>query len=416
MKNLLYFEEFVSPLSKKLSARNDINVLKVRAIKTINKFFSKEELMEQNVYYFDTEKDYDAEIKKFKEWLDDNNISLDCFLNDSEYYMEVAHHIAHSLCLPSLSNEQVKWVRDKVDMKDKFNEIGLSTVAYAPIESKKDIIDFFYKNNCQSIILKPRKAMNSMNVYKIDSIDDIHNLDIKIEPNKYMVEAFCYGHEWSIESLVQDGTVLDSYLTYLPNATIWASIENKLHAHMTCINQPNYFEMTPKEYIQKIVDGFGLKNGTMTIEIFVMSDGTIKASELGWRLPGGRACENHSLSYGFDIWNSLIDIAIGKKVELKYSNIKKCVGTLNLPNLEGIIKYVTPLEQLLIYDGVTDGELFAIPGEFQKKRRVGSDCSGWLQVCGTDILDVLNKMQVVYDNFTIEVAKDKCNIRRLKKC
>lgn len=414
MKNLLYFEEFVSPLSKKLEARNDINVLKVRAVKTINKFFSKEELMEQNVYYFDTEKDYNTEIKKFKEWLGKKNFTLDCFLNDSEYYMEIANHIAHSLDLPCLSFEQVKWVRDKVDMKDKFNEIGLSTVDYAPIESKDDIIDFFYKNNCQTIIFKPRRAMNSMNVYKIESVKDITDLDIEITPNKYMVETFCYGHEWSIESLVQDGIVLDSYLTYLPNATIWASIENKLHAHMTCINQPDYFDMMPKEYIQKIVDGFGLKNGTMTIEIFVMPNGSIIASELGWRLPGGHACENHSLSYGFDIWTSLIDIAIGKKVNLKYSDIKKCIGTLNLPNLEGIIKYVTPLEQLLSYEGVIDGELFAIPGEFQKKRRVGSDCSGWVQVCGTDTLDVLKKMQVVYDNYIIEVAKDKCNVRRLK--
>lgn len=415
MKNLLYFEEFICPLSKRLSARDDINVLKVRAVKTMDNFFSKEELLEPNVYYFDTEKDYEMEIQKFKSWLKENKITLNYFLNDSEYYMDVSNHIANSLGLPCLSFEQVKWVRDKVDMKDKFNEIGLSTVKYAPVESKQDIKNFFYQNNCQTIIFKPRRAMNSMNVYKIESIDDINNLDIEIKANKYMVETFCYGHEWSIESLVQGGVVLDTYLSYLPNATIWASIENKLHAHMTCINQPDYFEMTPKKYIQKIVDGFGLKNGTMTIEIFVMPNGTMLASELGWRLPGGRACEVHSLSYGFDIWNSLIDIAVGEKVILKYSETKRCVGTLKLPNLEGIVKYVTPIEQLLSYDGVTDGELFVKIGKFQKKRRVGADCSGWVQVSGVDTFDVLNKMQIIYDNFKIEVVKDEYNVRRLKK-
>lgn len=412
MKNLLYFEEFVCPLSQKLSDRNDINVLKIRAVKTMNKFFSKEELLEPNVYYFDTEKDYDLEIKKLKIWLKEKEISLNYFLNDSEYYMEISNRIANSLGLPCLTPEQVKWVRDKVDMKNKFNEIGLSTVRYVPIESKEDIKNFFYQNKCQTIIFKPRRAMNSKNVYKLCSINDINNLDIEIKPNEYMVETFCYGHEWSIESLVQDGVVLDSYLSYLPNATIWASIENKLHAHMTCINHPRYFEMTPKKYVQKIVDGFELKNGTMTIEIFVMSDGTMLASELGWRLPGGRACEAHSLSYGFDIWNSLIDIAVGEKVNLKYSDKKICVGTLRLPNLEGIIKYVTPIEELLSYEGVTDGKLFAKIGEFQKKRRVGSDCSGWVQVSGIDTFDVLHKMQVVYDNFRIEIVKDKCNVRR----
>lgn len=68
------------------------------------------------------------EIHKFKNWLNHKKIKIDYFLNDSEFYMEYSNKIAEKLGLECLSSEQVKWVRDKVAMKDKFNQIGLRTV------------------------------------------------------------------------------------------------------------------------------------------------------------------------------------------------------------------------------------------------------------------------------------------------
>lgn len=405
-KNLLYFEEYVSPLSLRLAQREDINVLKIRAVKTMTRYFTDVELTESNVYYFDTENDFEIEIQKFKKWLFNKNITLDYFLNDSEYYIEDSNKIAQSLGLESLSIEQIKWVRDKVDMKDKFNEIGLSTVKYAAIESKKDIVDFFIENNCKPIIFKPRRGMNSINVYKIENLSDIDNLNIELKSNKFMVEEFCYDHEWSIESLVQNGKVLDSYVTYIPNATIWASISNNLNCHMTVPKIPSFFKFVPKDFIQQIVSGMNLKNGTMTIEVFISNDGNIKASELGWRLPGCQATLNHSYSYGIDIYNLLIDIAIHKPVNLRYRDKIISVGDLYLPNKEGIVEKITPLEELLKMDGVIGGEMFAKVGEYQKKRRVGNDASGWVQVVGENEVETLKNMELVFDRFVIETDKD----------
>lgn len=127
-------------------------------------------------------------------------------------------------------------------MKKAFVKAGIKTTDFCPINNKTDLIEFWVQRDYCPIIVKPRNEMNSKGVYKIENFSDIESLPYDILPNKYMVEVFCYGHEWSIESLVQDGIVLDSYLSYLPNATIWASIENKLHAHMTCINQPDFLK------------------------------------------------------------------------------------------------------------------------------------------------------------------------------
>lgn len=417
MTTLLYFEEYESNLSHELLKRKDINPIIIRTNKNM-KFFNESYLEStKNVlnYVIDYYNDIDNEVLKFKNWLEDNDIKIDYFLNDSEYYLEFSNRFARKLGLYALTDEQISWVRDKVDMKKRFREIGLDTVDFKEINSKDELKKFFVDNGSKRIIFKPRRGMNSIETYMINSLEDIDGLEIDIIPGKYMAEDFCYDHEWSIESLIQDGKVLDSYVTYIPNLTIWASISNDLNCHMTVPKIPSYFKFIPKEFIQQIVSGMNLKDGAMTIEVFISNDGNIKASELGWRLPGCQATLNHSYSYGIDIYNLLLDIAIHKKVNLKYHDKIVSVGDLYLPNKEGIIEQITPLEELLKMDGVISGELFAKIGEYQKKRRVGNDASGWVQVLGENEFDTLQKMQKIYDIFEIEVSNDMGGKKYVKK-
>lgn len=417
MTTLLYFEEYESTLSHELLRRKDINPIIIRTNKNM-KFFNESYLEStKNVlnYVIDYYNDIDNEVLRFKNWVKDNDIKLDYFLNDSEYYLEFSNRFARKLGLYALTDEQICWVRDKVDMKKRFREIGLDTVDFREINSEDELKKFFVDNGNKRIIFKPRRGMNSIETYMINSLEDIDSLEIDIIPGKYMAEDFCYDHEWSIESLVQDGEVLDSYVTYIPNPTIWASISNDLNCHMTVPKVPSYFKFVPKEFIQQIVSGMNLKDGAMTIEVFISNDGNIKASELGWRLPGCQATLNHSYSYGIDIYNLLLDIAIHKKVILNYQDKIISVGDLYLPNKEGIIEQITPLEELLKMDGVIGGELFTKIGEYQKKRRVGNDASGWVQVLGENEFDTLQKMQKIYDMFEIEVSNHMGGKKYVKK-
>lgn len=416
MTNLLYFEEYVSELSKRLYCRDDINLIILRAKKTIGKYISIKELEDTKFQYyiFDTDANFDKELLKFKDWLKKNNIILDYFLNDSEYYLDISNRIAKKIGLDALDERQIGWVRDKVYMKDKFNEIGLKTVDYMFVDCIEDIINFYHKHRDKTIIFKPRNLMNSIQVYKIESLEDIYGLDIDFYKNNYMVEDYCSDQEWSIESLVQDGKVIDSYVTYIPNRTLWASMSGDLNCHMTVPKIPSYFKFEPKEFIQRIVTGMNLENGAMTIEVFIDKNGNIIPSELGWRLPGCQATMNHSISFGFDMYNALIDISIHKPVNLKYKDVITSVGDLYLPNKEGIIQNITSLDELLLMKGVINGQLFVKIGDYQHKRRTGNDASGWVQVEGISTNDTLAMMQNVYNNFKIEICEE-CERNDAKK-
>ena len=113
--------------------------------------------------------------------------------------------------------------------------------------------------------------------------------------------------------------------------------------------------------------------------------------------------------------DTLIDIAIHKKVDLKYRDKIVSVGDLYLPNKEGYIEKITPIEELLKMDGVIDGKMFVKTGDYQKKRRVGNDASGWVQVLGENEFDTLQKMQKIYDDFEIEASDNMGGKKYVKK-
>ena len=50
--------------------------------------------------------------------------------------------------------------------------------------------------------------------------------------------------------------------------------------------------------------------------------------------------------------------------------------------------------------------MFARVGEYQKKRRVGNDASGWVQVVGETESETLEKMRNVFNSFRIEVKRE----------
>ena len=116
-----------------------------------------------------------------------------------------------------------------------------------------------------------------------------------------------------------------------------------------------------------------------------------------------------------DVLNMDEDQKIIYEQILNYQDKIVSVGDLYLPNKEGIVEWITPLEDLLKMDGVIDGEMFTKIGEYQIKRRVGNDASGWVQVLGENEYETLEKMQKVYNAFEIKILDEVGDKRYVKK-
>ena len=121
MATLLYFDDYGSNLSHELLNRKDIMPIIIRINKNM-KFLNESYLgLTKSTlnYVVDYYNDIDNEVLKFEKWLEDSDIKIDYFLNDTDYYLEFSNKFAKKLGLYLLSDEQICLVRDKDDMKKK---------------------------------------------------------------------------------------------------------------------------------------------------------------------------------------------------------------------------------------------------------------------------------------------------------
>lgn len=408
-KTLLFSEETETTLSNELLKRKDILPVYLRFSDNFN--FSDDYLQKTKdclSFVVNDSLPVELEAQRFQNWISEKGISVQYFCNDSEFLQEKAHRFARALSLPSLSQEQVLWVRDKVKMKEKLRELGLSVMDFQPINSLSDISEFAEKQGFP-VMFKRRKGFSSIDAYKISSADDIRNLPVNIKPEKFMVEKFNTDPEWIIDALVQDNKVLDTFISCVPVSPIWAVVENKINTHITTPDKPQHFDFQPQDLMQRVVNGMNLKNGYIHMELFISDKGKPTICEFGWRMAGCKIPEDHSIAYGFDIYDTFLDIMTGRKAKLKYSKNKKYVGDLYLPNKPGIISSITPLEELLKYEGAIGGKMFVKKGTFVKPRRAGNEASGYIFVEGNSIDDVKRKMFKILNNFNIQTNNSIIN-------
>ncbi len=396
-KTLLYAEETDTPLGRKLLNRNDINVVFLRFSQHYH--FSEQYIMDTYAKNVFTVADLNPdEILRFHNWSATNGINPDCFYNGSEFLQEKANIFARNLGLSALNDEQILWTRDKVEMKKKLKSSGIAVTDFTPIENIDDIIHFASVYN-YPIIFKRRTGQSCMDTYKLSNVAEIQSLPLEIVPNKFMVEKFNDGKEWIIDGLIQDGKVLDTFITYVPNSPLSAMTDNLVRGHIACNNVPNNFNFKPNDFIQRIVTSMNLRNGYIHSECFVDQNGMPTLGEFGWRPAGHRIIENHAVASGIDIYDAIIDIATGKPVELKKHQSDKVIGNVFLPRKSGQITEMQSKEEILAEKGVFDVELLAKIGEEHDVQRKSSETSGYAFVQGKNIPDVENKMQQVFRNF-----------------
>lgn len=399
-KTLLFAEETETPLGRKLLERHDINTIYLRFTEHLN--FNEQYMLDtynQNIFTVFTSRQIEDEIMRFHSWASEIGMFPDYFYNGSEFLQEKANRFAGQLGLSALSEEQSLHTRDKVEMKKRLQSVGIRVNEFQPVDSMNDIIHFVGVYG-YPIIFKRRKGQSCIDTYKISSQNDIDNLPIQDpRPGKFMVEKFNPEREWIIDGLIQDGIVAKTFVTYVPTAPLTAMTDRKLRGHIACPETPTVFKFDPTTYIQQVVSTINLNNGYIHLECFLEQDGTPTVGEFGWRPSGHRIIDNHSMVTGVDIYDKLVDVATGKKVEFPKTAKQPYVGSVFLPKKDGEITDMMSKDQILSQDGVIAAELFPKIGEKHQLQRKSSETFGYAFIEGESIESVERNMQLVFNAF-----------------
>ncbi|GHI04131.1 ATP-dependent carboxylate-amine ligase [Streptomyces cellostaticus] len=339
-----------------------------------------------------------AEARRYLDWIRRQQARPTRFCNPSEPRQDIAQRFAGLVGLPHLTPWQVRWVRNKADMKDKFRELGLRTAIYAHIRTAGDVTRFAAAHGWP-VVLKPVDSFACVDTHLLREPADLGRVDLTAR--RWMVEQYLGGTEWEACALILDGEVLDVWPSAMPCRPL-DIVEGAMNANISVASGPGpACDVTGA--VRRIVHGMGLDHGYLHMEFFEI-DGRVYAGEVGLRMAGCEIAANHGHAYGFDVFGATLDVYAGRRPALEYGE-RRCVGDLLLPLPgTGTVTALTSQEELLRMPGVIAAALRTAPGERVTARRASHSSCGHVHVEGATAAEVEERMRHVLDVFSIEVA------------
>lgn len=328
---------------------------------------------------------------------------VDGIVNATEYAVLISSYVANQMGLPGIDFEVAKIAKNKYEIRRKMLENNVTNVpqfyeieSIEQLDKVKDSIRF-------PVILKPASGLGSLNVYRVDDLDDLYDkISTVIEESfnkKALVETFIEGQEYGVETFVYNDkvnvlTIMKKNMTPLPyRSELGHQVPSGLSEEIE-----KKIEMT----VEKLIRALGIKCSAVNFDLILSNDNEIYIVDVGARM-GGNAITSHivPLSIGVDHVGNIIKYAMNEgNINLESIN-KKCVITRILDLDEGIIKELPDFNQYL--DEEVD-EIF-----FEKK--IGDKIEKYIsdaQRCGLIILkgDNLEELKEKANNIRKRINED----------
>ncbi|MER5252811.1 ATP-dependent carboxylate-amine ligase [Streptomyces sp. NPDC002855] len=351
----------------------------------------------------------EEEAARYRVWATHLPVAPTRFCNPSEPRQDIAQRFAELAGLPHMTERQVSWVRDKAAMKDKFRELGLLTARYARVSTAEEIEDFAARCGWP-VVLKPVDSFACVDTFRLTGPGQLR--DVALGDRSWLVEEHLGGTEWEVCALVHAGEVLDAWPSAMPCRPL-DIVDGAMNANISvATDEGPPFDL--RGMLQRIVSGMGIDHGYLHMEFFLVGH-EMYAGEIGVRLAGCEITANHGYAYGFDVFGATLDVYLGRRPALAYSE-RGCAGDLLLPLPgSGTVHRITPEDELLRLPGVVRSVLRFREGDLVEARRASHNASGYVHVTGGSIAEVEKRMRGVLDAFRIEVITQAPAVRTLQR-
>jgi biotin carboxylase len=354
-------------------------------------------------FYIDIAKPIEKEAIRFRAWCEENQLAPDSFCCMSEPRQEYWQAFAKSLGLPCIEPDTIRALRQKPIMKEWIRKSGLNVTPYQEVKSLEEALNFT-DAHLYPVVLKPVDGWGTIYTEVLRSTPDLKRAFNQSFERNMMVEKFVPYREYECCALIFEGKVLDVYPSIMPMAPV-AAAHGALNANISVANCRDSIPVDDlKGMVQKLADGFELRNGYLHMEFFASDDGKeLIIGELALRYPGCEIAKNHGLAYGFNMASATLDVYLGKRPDLNYGQLS-CVGDLLLPYKDGYVRNVMSEAELVQLPGVIEAHVGIKVGDRLAKVKTSSfNCSGWVFVQGETPTQVESRMQQVLDAYYIDI-------------
>ncbi|HEY8427511.1 MAG TPA: ATP-grasp domain-containing protein, partial [Sandaracinaceae bacterium] len=270
--------------------------------------------------------------------------------------------------------DRARMWRDKVAMKARVRAAGLKTAEHVAVDRKSDA-DALVGALGLPVVLKPRDASGGRGLVLAHDREEVR----AALADGWMAERFVHGVELSVESLVQHGRVLFENVTeYLRPG--WANL--------VPASLPERVDAAVRRLNRAAIEALEVEDGLTHLEAFVTNgdaDGepSIVFGELACRPPGGSLMELLQRAYGFDPWQSHLELELGRPT-VPPGPPRRTAGVWFLHPGEGRVVAIEGLESARAVPGIATVECSLELGQLVAARRgVGEHTGRIVSEAGT---------------------------------
>ena len=132
-----------------------------------------------------------------------------------EYDIVTAANIREHLCVPGMGTTTARWFQDKLAMRAKARDVGISQPEFVPLLNY-EAIDEFMKRTSAPWMLKPRISASAMGIRKLHEPEAVWRAIAELDAREefhgnsafHLLEHYTPGAVYHVDSLVAGGKIL----------------------------------------------------------------------------------------------------------------------------------------------------------------------------------------------------------------
>ena len=321
--------------------------------------------------------------------------------------------VAHALGLPGISIETALLASDKLGMKERFAEKGLSIPWFCRVDSVTHL-HYILSERGFPVVLKPVDSRGARGVLRLTESVDLawaYEHSVSFSPSgRVMVEEYLEGPQISTESAIINGKAFtpgftDRNYEFLEHFTPYI-IENGGH-------QPSVLTTEQQNSVSRLAEraalAMGITTGIAKGDMVLTKDGP-KVIEIAARLSGGWfSTDQIPLATGVDLIGAAIRLALGEKVaeEDLIPQYQKGVAIRYFFPEPGRVVRIKDTEQFRDRSWVHRLGFFVEPGDIVEHVTNHTKRAGFVITTGKTRDQAIKRAQQVVNTIEIETIDDR---------
>ncbi len=239
------------------------------------------------------------------------NRRIDRIVALDDFDVEVAAAMREHFRLPGLNDSNARFFRDKLSMRVKARELGITVPRFTPVFHHPDVARFLEEVPAPWLI-KPRGEASAVGIKKLKSAQEawaaIHDLGDR--QSYHVLEQMIPGDLYHVDSLMQDGKIAFAEVGRYGRPLLEVAHEGGIYVTRTQPRDSKEARLL-LEANAKVLEGFGLRRGASHTEFIIgRDDGKPYFIETSARVGGANISEMVEAATGVNLWSEWAKLEI----------------------------------------------------------------------------------------------------------